>query len=660
MPLRTLDDLGDLAGRRVFVRLDLNVPLEDGVVTDDARIRASLPTLTELLERGASIVAASHLGRPNGRVVETLRLGPVAELLRSSLDRVVEYVPTDGVLSPEVEQSCQALAFEPGRIVLLENLRFDPGEEANDRAFAQRLAGLADLYVDDAFGAVHRAHASVVALPEVHQEQGRDTVAGRLLQQEVEALSRLVGDPARPYVAVLGGAKVSDKLGTIGALVERVDALLIGGAMAFTFIAADGGSVGDSLVEPERFDEVRAARARADERGVVLQLPEDVVAAPSKSLDAPRHTVPSARGARGRARSRHRSAGGGGVREDDRRRQDDRVERTDGGVRARAVQRRDPRGRHGDRRRERLLGGRRRRQPRGREEVRAGERVRPPLDRRGRLARVPRGPRAARHRGPGGGSVSGRKPLIAANWKMHKTHLEAIQAVQKLSYLLDKDDAERVEVVICPAATSLRSVQTLIDSDRLPYGLGAQDVHWEDEGAFTGEISPPMLVALKVGYVIVGHSERRAMFGETDETVNRKVRAVFAHGMTPILCVGETLKERDVGATEDRVTAQVRADLAGVPASDAAKLVVAYEPIWAIGTGRNAEPSDAGQVIGLIRQTLAELYDGELAQAVRVQYGGSVKAGNIRDFMAHPEIDGALVGGASLDPEELALIVKYR
>ena len=294
MRLRTLDDLGDLAGLRVFVRLDLNVPLEDGVVTDDARIRASLPTLTELLDRGASIVAASHLGRPRGRVDEALRLRPVAEVLRRFLDRVVEYVPTDGVLSPEVEQSCQALAFEPGRLVLLENLRFDPGEEANDRAFAQRLAGLADLYVDDAFGAVHRAHASVVALPAVVQEQGRDTAGGRLLQREVEALSRLVDDPARPYVAVLGGAKVSDKLATIGALVERVDALLIGGAMAFTFVAADGGSVGDSLVELDRFDEVRAARARADERGVVLQLPEDVVAAPSKGVDAPRHTVPSA------------------------------------------------------------------------------------------------------------------------------------------------------------------------------------------------------------------------------------------------------------------------------------------------------------------------------------------------------------------------------
>jgi phosphoglycerate kinase len=289
--LRTLDDLGDVAGRRVFVRLDLNVPLADGVVTDDARVRASTPTLTELLERGASIVAASHLGRPNGRVDGSLRLGPVAELLAELLGRVVEYVPTDGVLSPEVEQSCKALAFEPGRVVLLENLRFDPGEEANDRAFAMRLADLADDYVDDAFGAVHRAHASVAALPEVLEEQGRATAAGRLLQREVEALSRLLLEPARPYVAVLGGAKVSDKLGTIGALVERVDALLVGGAMAFTFIAADGGSVGDSLVEPERFDEVRAARARADDRGVVLQLPEDVVAAPEKTVEAPRHTV---------------------------------------------------------------------------------------------------------------------------------------------------------------------------------------------------------------------------------------------------------------------------------------------------------------------------------------------------------------------------------
>jgi triosephosphate isomerase len=243
---------------------------------------------------------------------------------------------------------------------------------------------------------------------------------------------------------------------------------------------------------------------------------------------------------------------------------------------------------------------------------------------------------------------------------MHKTHLEAIRDVQKLSYLLDREDAERVEVVVCPPFTALRAVQTLIESDRLPYGLGAQNVHFEEKGAFTGEVSAPMLQALKCRYVIVGHSERRQHFGETDDIVNRKVRAVLAHEMAPILCVGETLEERDAGATEQKVVGQVRSALQGVPPEDAARIVVAYEPIWAIGTGRNAEPADAGQVIGLIRRTLASLYSQELADGVRIQYGGSVKAGNIRDFMAHPEIDGALVGGASLDPEEFALIVKYR
>ena len=256
--------------------------------------------------------------------------------------------------------------------------------------------------------------------------------------------------------------------------------------------------------------------------------------------------------------------------------------------------------------------------------------------------------------------MTARRPIIAANWKMHKTHLEAIRDVQKLSYLLDKDDAERVEVVICPPFTALRAVQVLIEGDRLPYGLGAQNVHFEEKGAFTGEVSALMLQAMKCRYVIVGHSERRQLFGETDQTVNKKVRAAFGHEMVPILCVGENLEEREAGATDEKVVSQVRRGLQGIAAQDAVRLVVAYEPIWAIGTGRNAEPADAGQVVGLIRETLESVFSKEVADAVRVQYGGSVKAGNIRDFMAHPEIDGALVGGASLDPEELALIVKYR
>jgi triosephosphate isomerase (TIM) len=254
--------------------------------------------------------------------------------------------------------------------------------------------------------------------------------------------------------------------------------------------------------------------------------------------------------------------------------------------------------------------------------------------------------------------MTDRKRIIAANWKMHKTHLEAIQAVQKLSYLLDTNDTEKTDVVIVPPFTALRSVQTLIDSDKLPFGLGAQDVYHEDKGAFTGEISPPMLVALRVEYVIVGHSERRQLFGEDDLTVNKKVRAVLGHGMTPIVCVGETLEERDADGTESKVTQQVRRAFENVEAEQAASAVIAYEPIWAIGTGRNAEPGDAGRVVEVIRRTLADRFDDSVAQGIRVQYGGSVKPGNIRGFLAHPEIDGALVGGASLDPEDFALIVK--
>ena len=257
-------------------------------------------------------------------------------------------------------------------------------------------------------------------------------------------------------------------------------------------------------------------------------------------------------------------------------------------------------------------------------------------------------------------SPSSRRPVIAANWKMHKTHLETIQVVQKLSYLLDTDDTERVEVVICPPFTALRSAQTVIEGDRMPFGLGAQNCHFEAKGAFTGEVAPGMLAALKCSHVIVGHSERREHFAETDEMVAKKVGAVFGAGMTPILCVGESLAERDSDRTEAKVTGQVRAALSGLDAARARSLVVAYEPIWAIGTGRNAEPADAGQVVGMIRETLASVFSTEVAGAVRIQYGGSVKAGNIRDFMAHPDIDGALVGGASLDPEEFALIVKYQ
>jgi phosphoglycerate kinase len=279
--LRTLDDLGDVAGTRIFVRADLNVPLEAGRVADDMRIRATVPTLRELMDRGAALVVASHLGRPKGEPRDDLRLGPVAERLAELLG--VDVMALDEVVGDGPEAVCGHI--EPGEVVLLENLRFDPGEEANDVRFAGALAELADAYVNDAFGAAHRDHASVAALPDLMLASGRPAVAGRLLQREVEVLGRLLRDPDRPYVAVLGGAKVSDKLGVLDALVERVDALLIGGAMAFTLIAADGGQVGESLVEPGRFDEVRAVTRRAGERGTLVELPQDVVAAREARAD---------------------------------------------------------------------------------------------------------------------------------------------------------------------------------------------------------------------------------------------------------------------------------------------------------------------------------------------------------------------------------------
>jgi triosephosphate isomerase len=250
-------------------------------------------------------------------------------------------------------------------------------------------------------------------------------------------------------------------------------------------------------------------------------------------------------------------------------------------------------------------------------------------------------------------------PMMAGNWKMHHTHLEAIQVVQKLSYRLDDNDYKNVEVVVCPAFTALRSVQTTLEGDRISIGLGAQNCHWESNGAYTGEVSPTMLAKLNVSYVIVGHSERRELFGETDEMVAKKVRAVLGAGMAPILCVGETLEEREQGVTDAKVDGQVRAALQGLAVADAQRCVVAYEPIWAIGTGKNATPEDANATITTIRLTLAGLF-ADTAQQMRILYGGSVKPGNIAELMAQPEVDGGLVGGASLDPDEFARVIRYR
>jgi len=251
-----------------------------------------------------------------------------------------------------------------------------------------------------------------------------------------------------------------------------------------------------------------------------------------------------------------------------------------------------------------------------------------------------------------------RKSLIVGNWKMNSNHLEAIQIVQKLHYRLDPRDYDRVEVAVAPPFTSLRSVQTVIEADHMGFRLAAQNTYFEDKGAYTGEVAPSMLAKLSVDYVIVGHSERRQIFGETDDWVNRKAKAVFAHEMTPIVCVGESLEEREAGIAFDRVASQIQRSLAGLTAEQIESGVVAYEPIWAIGTGRTADPADAQEMIEFIREDLRRLW-GVAADFTRILYGGSVNPGNIGAIMAKKDIDGGLVGGASLDPDTFASVVRY-
>jgi triosephosphate isomerase len=255
-----------------------------------------------------------------------------------------------------------------------------------------------------------------------------------------------------------------------------------------------------------------------------------------------------------------------------------------------------------------------------------------------------------------------RTPLMAGNWKMNLDHLQATHLVQKLDWTLrdGKHDFRAVEVAVLPPFTDLRSVQTLIEGDRLQLRHGAQDLSVHDGGAYTGEISGAFLARLGCTYVVVGHSERREYHAETDDVVNAKLKAGYRHGLTPIFCVGEGLQVRQAGDHVEHVLSQLEAGLAGVTAEQAATVVVAYEPVWAIGTGEVATPQDAQEVCGAIRTRLAELYSGDLADGVRVLYGGSVKAGNVAAIMEEEDVDGALVGGASIVADEFASICRYQ
>lgn len=256
--------------------------------------------------------------------------------------------------------------------------------------------------------------------------------------------------------------------------------------------------------------------------------------------------------------------------------------------------------------------------------------------------------------------ATARKPLMAGNWKMNMNHLEAIALVQKLAFALNDADYAAVDVAVLPPFTDIRSVQTLVDGDRYDILYGAQDLSEKDSGAYTGQVSGPMLEKLGCTFVTVGHSERREYNGETDAVVNAKVLAALRNNLTPIVCMGEGLEVRQAGQQVPHVLNQLDADLQGVSAEQVASLVIAYEPVWAIGTGEVATPDDAQEVCAAIRARVAETFGAEAAAAVRILYGGSVKASNVAGIMAKADVDGALVGGASLDPDEFVGIVRFR
>lgn len=253
-----------------------------------------------------------------------------------------------------------------------------------------------------------------------------------------------------------------------------------------------------------------------------------------------------------------------------------------------------------------------------------------------------------------------RKPLMAGNWKMNLNHLEAISLVQKLAFSFNNEDYDAVDIAVIPPFTDIRSVQTLIDGDNLKIKYGSQDISAHDSGAFTGEISGVMLSKLGCDFAVIGHSERRQYHAESDELVNSKTKAAIKHGITPIVCVGEALEIRKAGTHVDYTLTQTQGSLAGLSAEQVANLVIAYEPVWAIGTGEVATPEDAQEVCGAIRAWVKETHGDMAAEKVRILYGGSVKASNVASIMAKPDVDGALIGGASLDADEFVAIARFR
>lgn len=639
MDKKTVRDL-DVAGKKVLVRVDFNVPLNDkGEITDDTRITASLPTIQYLLEQKAAVILMAHLGRPKGQVKPELSLAPVAKHLGKLLGKKILFAP-DCV--GEVAQAA-ASKLKPGHILLLENLRFHKEEEKNDMEFAEKLASLADLYVNDGFGVSHRAHASVEGVTHF-----LPAAAGFLLEKEIQYVGQAVTNPLHPFVAIIGGAKVSDKIGVISNLLDKVDTLLIGGGMANTFLAAQGYKMGKSLVEEDKLDLAKELLAKAKKNKVNMLLPTDLVMAAAFAPDA-EHVTEKVKNLNqaymaldiGAETSKAYAEaladakmivwnGPMGVFE-----MDAFCKGTEAVAKAVAKTRATS-----------IVGG--------------GDSV-AAIEKLGLAKRIT-------HISTGGGAsleyLEGkvlpgvaalddlRRKMIAGNWKMHKTVSEAVELAEDI---VMETNGTLNEVVIFPPFTALETVADAIDGKHV--GYGAQDLHWEDKGAFTGAVSGAMIADICAEYVLVGHSERRTIFGENEKIVASKIIAAYRNGLKPMLCVGENLAEREAGKTARKINMQLKSALRVISAEDAENLVVAYEPIWAIGSGKAATPEDALEVCTLIREKIGKIFTPDIARKVRILYGGSVNEKNAASFNLSG-IDGVLVGGASLKADTFAAIVR--
>ena len=639
MDKKTVRDL-DVAGKKVLVRVDFNVPLNDkGEITDDTRITASLPTIQYLLEQKAAVILMAHLGRPKGQVKPELSLAPVAKHLGKLLGKKILFAPDC------VGEAAQAAAskLKPGHILLLENLRFHKEEEKNDMDFAEKLASLADLYVNDGFGVSHRAHASVEGVTHF-----LPAAAGFLLEKEIQYVGQAVTNPLHPFVAIIGGAKVSDKIGVISNLLDKVDTLLIGGGMANTFLAAQGYKMGKSLVEEDKLDLAKELLAKAKKNKVNMLLPTDLVMAAAFAPDA-EHVTEKVKNLNqaymaldiGAETSKAYAEaladakmivwnGPMGVFE-----MDAFCKGTEAVAKAVAKSRATS-----------IVGG--------------GDSV-AAIEKLGLAKRIT-------HISTGGGAsleyLEGkvlpgvaalddlRRKMIAGNWKMHKTVSEAVALAEDI---VMETNGTLNEVVIFPPFTALETVADAIDGKHV--GYGAQDLHWEDKGAFTGAVSGAMIADICAEYVLVGHSERRTIFGENEKIVASKIIAAYRNGLKPMLCVGENLAEREAGKTAHKINMQLKSALRVISAEDAENLVVAYEPIWAIGSGKAATPEDALEVCTLIREKIGKIFTPDIARKVRILYGGSVNEKNAASFNLSG-IDGVLVGGASLKADTFAAIVR--